>query len=78
MSLAPYVILFVAIVIVALMALHAMAGVRANADAIRRIEIRSDRRWQSQNQVNNAAATDIGRLKAKVSFLETRMTDDGK
>lgn len=78
MTLAPYLVLFVAIIIVALMALHAMTGVRENADAIARIERRGDRRWMSQNAVNNAAASDIGRLKAKVQFIERRMTDDGK
>ena len=78
MDLVPYVILTVAIVIVALVALHAMKGVRDNQEAIKHLERRADRRWQSQNAVNNAAATDIGRLKAKVSLFETRTTDDGK
>lgn len=77
-DLIPYIILAVAIVIVALVALHAMKGIRDNQDAIKHLERRADRRWQTQNAVNNAAAADIGRLKAKVSFLETRTTDDGK
>lgn len=77
-DLVPYIILAVAIVIVALVALHAMRGVRDNQEAIKHLERRADRRRQSQNEVNNAAATDIGRLKAKVSMIERRTTDDGK
>lgn len=78
MSLVPYIILALAIIVVALIALHAMRGVRENMDAIKHLERRGDRRWQSQNQVNNAAAADIGHLKAKVQWIERRTTDDGK
>lgn len=77
-DLIPYIILAVAFVIVAMVALHAMNGVRDNRDAIKHLERRADRRWQSQNEVNNAAAMDIGRLKARLDVVEVRTTDDGK
>jgi hypothetical protein len=72
-------ILTVAIIIVAGVALHAMAGVQDNNRAILHLQNREGHRWRGQNAVNNMVAMDIGRLKAKTDVLEGRTgVSDGK